>query len=642
MNGKRQSEDALKDYLTGLSNRRGLYDFYSKLNKSKLLHAIFIDVDNFKRVNDIYGHSSGDELLIKISCMLKENTDGFVCRMGGDEFVVLLDGDMTKKQVCDLADRYRKQLRELDFRSDIRSLVTFSIGIVLNQTVNQNLDDMLFKCDTAMYQAKYDGKNRCKFYSATDKDMEFQKTIELEKDSALANGEFVLYLQPKMNMITSQIVGAEALSRWHHPKDGIRTPEMYLPIFEKNGFVAELNVYLFRKICEIKSQWKGTEYEHLPVSINISRFHLYDKDFVKKLVAKVNEYDISPSEIELEIREEIFVHDKKAVSKMIEKLINVGFLVSIDDYGAEYASLHLLKDISVNSIKLNPYFFKNCYKNERGRSVLRYLMNMCLGLRQEIITVGVEAKEQTDFILNCGGQVAQGSYYTDALPIDKFMEFAKEYTLYSSSEYLFTFNETLNSEEGSLSAEYLGQNNPIFVDTLIAGKKGIYFPGGARFENVVRFPSYLISSDSYTVSFFVRPKKALRLTSVFYAEFATGFASYMPFSWEGHSSFRNHLTEEPQNWYDCVGCILQKDLWFMITLTYNAKMERATLFINEQVATILDNVPVNRNCINLVLGGDNYQESFVGTVFDFHIYNEVKDFQFVKELYNSYRPFFLY
>lgn len=642
MSGERQSEDAFIDYLTGLSNRRGLYEYYKKLDKTKLLHAIFIDVDNFKRVNDIYGHSVGDNLLVKISDMLQENTDGFVCRMGGDEFVVLLDGDMPKKQVCNTADRYRKLLREIDFRSDVRSIVTFSIGVVLNQSVEQNLDDMLFKCDTAMYQAKYDGKNRCKFYSAIDKNMQFQKTIELEKEAALENDEFVLYLQPKLNMITSQIVGAEALSRWHHPKDGIRMPDTYLPIFEKNGFVSNLNIYIFKKLCETKAQWKGTELEHLPISINISRFHLYDRDFVEKLLAKVKEYDINPAEIEMEIREEIFIQDKKAVSKIIEQLIDNGFLVSIDDYGAEFATLHLLKDISVNSIKLNPHFFKECYKSERGKKVLRYLMNMCLGLRQEIITVGVETKEQTDFILNCGGQVAQGSYYADALTVEKFMNFAKEYTIYSSPEYLFTFNETLKSEEGSLTAEYLGQKAPVYVDTLIAGKKGIYFPGGARFENVVRMPGYLFSSDSYTVSFFVRPEKQHMLTSVFYAAFTTGFASYMPFSWEGHASFRNHLTEEPQNWYDCAGCMLQKDLWFMVTLTYNAKNERAILFINEQVSRILENVPVNRNCLELILGGDNFQESFTGTVFDFHIYNEVKDFQFVKDLYNSYKPLFLY
>jgi diguanylate cyclase (GGDEF)-like protein len=237
------------DYLTGMVNRRGIYDYYASMDKDAHIHAMFIDIDNFKRVNDIYGHSMGDQLLVCISQLIEEHTNSFAARMGGDEYVVLFESTLSEDAIVDISEKMLAAMQTIRFRKDILSLVSLSIGIVMNQSVSQPLDDILAKCDAAMYQAKYDGKNRYTIYKEHDKTIEINRNIELEMESALENGEFQVFFQPKVNMITSDLYDAEALARWVHPMDGIRPPMSLIPLFEKNGF----------KKSALLKEWQRTE-----------------------------------------------------------------------------------------------------------------------------------------------------------------------------------------------------------------------------------------------------------------------------------------------------------------------------------------------------------------------------------------------
>ena len=325
--GKMSSHLAEYDYLTGLPNRRGLYEFYDILESKDSIHAMFIDIDNFKRVNDIYGHSMGDELLICIAKLIEENVSGFTSRIGGDEFVALIDGNMTEDELKSTAETLLRQMENIDFRKDILSNVSLSIGIVTRQRVSTMLDDILHKCDSAMYEAKYDGKNRYVFFRENDKKVQRNRNMEIEMDDALKNGEFIAYLQPKVNMISTKLTGAEALSRWNHPDDGIRTPGVYISLFEKNGFISKLDMYMFEEVCRIKKSWKGKKYEHIPVSVNMSRLHLYNKKFPDMLVEIADRYSIDHSELEIEITESVFVKDSEElirnVSEELEKVVTI-------------------------------------------------------------------------------------------------------------------------------------------------------------------------------------------------------------------------------------------------------------------------------------------------------------------------------
>lgn len=626
---------AESDYLTGLANRRGLYEYYKELPKEQKIHAMFIDVDNFKRVNDLHGHSVGDELLIQIATLIREHTHGFASRMGGDEYVVIFDASCPREELEQIAKNLLQGMMTADFRKDIVSMVSLSIGIVLSQSTSLPLDDILFMCDAAMYQAKNNGKNCYAVYEAFDKRIEIRRSIEMEMRSALANREFQIYLQPKVNMVSTELYGAEALSRWQHPQDGLRTPDIYIPLFEKNGFITELDLYMFEEVCRLKASWRGECYEHIPISVNMSRLHLYDMNFSERLLEIAKRYEIPTGELEIEITESVFIKDNNELVNMTNNLREKGFLVSIDDFGSGFSALNLLKDIPVNTIKLDKSFLQSSANDVRGRKVIRNVIAMCRDLKLDVVSEGIETREQIDFITSCGCQIAQGFYYAKPLRIEEFVVFAKEYLSNPLENYTFHLDGNLQSEDGSMEGIISGEG--LYYDAgIFRGKKSIHFPGGETEKNTVHIPPKAIVNDSFTVSMWLKPEVNHQWVSALYIKFESGFCSILPLAWEGNSDFRIRDSKEVNGWYDVSGCQLREHEWVHYVITYNARTERAVAFVNGEVMGTLDNVPTNRYVKWIILGGDVFQPSFIGNICELVIYNEPKDYDFVKALHQSY------
>lgn len=625
------------DYLTGLANRFALHDYYDKLNKESVVHAMFIDIDNFKRVNDIYGHSMGDELLISTSRLIEECADGFVSRIGGDEFVVLLDGEKSEEEVEKIAKTLLEKVYKIEFRKDVLSHISLSVGIVMDQYVIESLDDVLHKCDTAMYQAKYDGKNRYVFYHEYDEVVKRNKNIELEMESALEAGQFKVYLQPKVNMITSKLYGAEALARWLHPLDGLRPPGVFIPVFEKNGFISKLDMYIFEEVCRLKAEWRrrNEKYADTLVSVNMSRLHLYNERFSDILVEIADKYGVPYEELEIEITENVFVKDIKELIKSIETIKAKGFLVAIDDFGSGFSALNILKDLTVDTIKIDREFLHDIGTTKQGKSIVKNVIAMCLDLKVDVVTEGIETKEHVDFITRCGCQIAQGFYYSKPVCVEEFEKFADEYAVPILNSYMFHLDGDLKSEDGSLEGNIEGEG--LEYDTgLYPDTKSMHFPGGPIGLNVINIPAEAIVNDSYTIGLWIKPEEMHLWECSIYIRFEIGFAAMLPLAWEGHSDFRIRDSKGVIGWHDANACQLPENIWTHVVIMYNAKTETSTMFINGEVAAILEGVPTNRYVKQIVLGGDVFQPSFKGNMCDLVIYNEVKDFDFVKEMYESY------
>ncbi len=623
------------DYLTGLFSRRGLYNYYASLDKDRIVHAMFIDIDNFKHVNDVYGHSMGDNLIIDIGNLIKSYAHGFTSRIGGDEYVVLFDGSIPEENILESASLLIENMPNINYRKDILSLISLSIGIVLEQPVGQSLDEVLAKCDAAMYQAKYDGKNRYTVYKAYDKTLETNRNIELEMESALENGEFQVYLQPKVNMISSQLYGAEGLSRWVHPVEGIRPPIMYISLFEKNGFISKLDMFIFEEVCRIKSTWAGKRYEHIPISVNMSRLHLYNCNFPETLEQIANKYSIPTNELEIEVTESIFIKDTKELIRTVDDLRSRGFLVSIDDFGSGFSALNLLKDLTVDTIKLDRHFLQVSSNTNRGKKVIRNVISLCRDLKMDVVTEGVETKEQIDFITSCGCPIAQGFYYAKPLALPDFLDFAEEYSTAARSSYSFRFNGSLQSEDGAMEATIFGEGLT-FEEGIFKDSKAIHFPGGLPEHNTIHLPRTTVSNDSFTVSMWIKPEVIHPWTSAFYVKFETGFCSIIPYAWDSVSDLRIRDSKEVDGWYDIGASPLLVNQWAHYAFTYNAKTETATAFINGDVVGVLNNVPTNRFAKLIILGGDVFQPSLVGSICEVELYNEPKDYDFIRELHHSY------
>ena len=649
------------DYLTGLPNRRGLYTTYAGLGEDTLLHAMFVDIDNFKRINDIYGHSMGDELLICISAHIKSVTDSFSARIGGDEFVVLMDGELTHEEVCARAERLIEGMEELDFRKDILSLISLSIGIVFDQHARQSLDEVLSRCDAAMYQSKYNGKNQYTIYDSEDRTFEISRDIELEMEDALARGEFKVFFQPKVNMVTSEIVGAEALSRWQHPKDGLRLPAVYIPVFEKNGFISKLDMFIYEEACRCKASWRDRTYGDLPISVNMSRLHLFDRGFPMQLMRIADRYGVPYDELEIEITENVFVKDAQELIRMTMALQQIGFMVSIDDFGSGFSSLNLLKDLEVDTVKMDKEFLKSSSNTPRGRHIIRSVIAMCRDLKIQVVTEGIETKEQVDFISHCGCQIAQGFYYAGALDVERFEAFAAEHKRDALEAYRFRLDEgELKSLEGDITARFAGglpelsghggpDGTPLsgetdtinretfaYTDGIFRGHSAVAFPGGAVEHNVIEISPDAIVNDSYTVSMWLRPRELHMWAAVIYIKFETGFAAFCPLAWEGHASFRIRDSREVNGWYDVTTCQLSTDMWWHIVISYNAMTETGICFVNGEPIAVVDDIPANRFVKRIMVGGDVFQPSFIGDICEVVFYNEAKDYDFVRELHRAY------
>lgn len=625
-----------KDYLTSLPNRCGLYQYYADADSAACFHAMFLDVDNYKRVNDVYGHSMGDKLLICIADYIRESVNGFISRIGGDEFVILMDGRIPEAEMIENAERLIDGFQEMNFRKDILSLISLSVGIILRQAATHNLDDVLTKCDSAMYQAKKGGKNRYTVYQENDKSYEMVHKIEAEMDSALKNGEFVVYLQPKVNMISTEMYGAEALSRWIHFEDGIRMPEDYVPIFEKNGFISKLDMYVFEEVCRLKASWAGQKYGHCSISVNMSRLHLYDKRFPERLEKIAGKYGVDTRELEIEMSEATFIKDSHEMIANAAKLKEKGFAVSLDDFGSEFTALHMLKDMPVDTVKIDQSFLLESVKDERGKKVIRNIIALCKDLKMDVIMEGIATKEHVDFITSCGCQLAQGMYYAEPLPVKEFMKFANEYMDKAHNSYTFHLDGDLKSEDGRLEGIVVGDGlsygRGIYKDT-----KSLRFPGGPSDGNTVHIPAEAIVNDSYTISLWIKPKESHWWASALYVEFESGFCSILPLAWEGVSDFRIRDFKEVNGWYDLSACQLREHQWAHYVASYNAKTETAIAYINGQVVSIMEHVPTNRYVKGIILGGDVFQPSFIGNICELVIYNEAKDFDFVKQLHQDYK-----
>ena len=623
------------DYLTGLPNRRSLYQYYLNLEQTSKVHAMFLDVDNFKKVNDIHGHNMGDQLLVCIANFLQAECTGFISRLGGDEFAILLDGSIPGEEVPGVAEHLIKVFKEMDFRKDVLSLISLSVGVIRDQEVRQPLDNILAKCDTAMYQAKTNGKNRYMLYSELDSIFEINQKIEAEMENALANGEFQIFFQPKVNMVTSELYGAEALSRWVHPTEGVRPPKVYTDLFEKNGFISKLDLYMFEAVCRTKASWRGKKYEHIPVSVNMSRLHLYDRKFPEKLEEIAKKYDVDLKELEIEITESTFIKDSNELIAVVGALKKKGFLVSIDDFGSGFSALYLLKDLPVDTIKIDRGFLQSSSNDVRGKTVLRNIITMCKDLKMDVVTEGIETKEQVGFIISCGCQIAQGFFYAKPMPEKEFYQFAEEYIGNAKDNYTFRLNGSLKSEDGSLEGIIRGKGL-FYGQGIFSDSSSMYFPGGAQEENTILLPNEVIVSDSFTISMWIRPKSVTAWTSALFIKFESGFCSIVPYAWEGNSCCRLRDATVVNGWYDIASCQFRENVWYHYVITYNAKTEIAVGFVNGEAVGRLENVPTNRFVNLAVVGGDMYQPSFHGNICELVFYNEAKDYDFVKKLHRSY------
>ncbi|WP_332880439.1 diguanylate cyclase domain-containing protein [Oxalobacter formigenes] len=420
------------DVLTGIYNMQAFYDRASSMmrnNPERQYYIVRLDIDRFKVINDLYGLEEGDRLLKTIAGLLSDRMkeNAAYGRISGDIFCACVA--YSREEIIHFVQDVAARLAEYPLASKI--IPSFGICKVDNVQTPINV-----LCDWANLALKTVKGSFYPIYAFYDETLRHQilseKKIESEMDLALLRKEFLMYLQPKVDIATSKIIGAEGLVRWNHPEEGLIPPDRFVPLFEKNGFIIQMDEYIWEQACICLKRWVDMGLEPVPVSVNVSRMHIHDNKLNEKLLELIRKYDLPPELLELELTESIFFENEELLVGTIRKLQQDGFSISLDDFGAGYSSLNMLKDLSIETIKLDRGFFNEVIVTPRGKTVVAHTISLAKALNINIIAEGVENQEQAEFLLNAGCPFAQGYYYSMPVPIGKFEElaFRQQYVLH--------------------------------------------------------------------------------------------------------------------------------------------------------------------------------------------------------------------
>ncbi|MFT6465287.1 putative bifunctional diguanylate cyclase/phosphodiesterase [Halopseudomonas sp.] len=419
---------ALHDNLTKLPNRLLLEDrIEQSMQKVKrnggIFTLMFLDLDGFKPINDAFGHHVGDKLLEQVGQRLTHRlraTDT-LARVGGDEFVLLAEVDTATdassiaKQIIDLVNQ--------PFRVDEQELrVSTSLGIVMYPADGTDQQELLMNADAAMYHAKASGKNDFSFFNTTmNAGALAQLNLLQDLRRALQQDEFVLYYQPKFAAVGGQIVGAEALIRWHHPTRGLLAPGAFIGLAEKSGLIVEIDSWVLKQACQQMGEWYAEGYLDWCVAVNVSALQLSQPRFVDSVQAALEQNALPAKHLIIEITETMAMNDVDASIKVLERLGSIGVGVSIDDFGSGHSSLLYLKNLPVNELKIDRGFVNELQHGAADEAIISAIVDLGQALGLRIVAEGVETAEQQAFLSSMKCDVLQGFLLGHPLPADDFI-----------------------------------------------------------------------------------------------------------------------------------------------------------------------------------------------------------------------------
>jgi diguanylate cyclase (GGDEF)-like protein len=425
---------ALHDNLTGLPNRlyfRSYLDdlIREKATKHQSFSICFMDLDNFKTVNDTLGHGAGDDLLLAVSRRLRDTigTQAFIARFGGDEFAAVLpqrrEGDASTEAsigqlIESFADSFVVGSQEVS--------VGLTVGIARFPADGTDTDTLMCNADTAMYAAKAAGKNRMRSFNPemqekTDK----RNFIFAELRKALQGGGLSLVFQPKVWNKTLKVAGCEALARWQRPDGTMISPAEFIPIAEQTGVIQQLGDYVMSLALETCREWHQLGLPLFPVAVNVSPQQLRTTRFLERLLDSVNEYGVQPEWIELEITEHAVMEDIQASISTINRLSEVGFRIAIDDFGTGYSSLNYLRHFPIHTLKIDRSFVNEVTTERNQAAIAKAIIALGQGLQLTTVAEGVETMEQFRFLAEAGCDITQGYLISKPISRDQMVEWAQ-------------------------------------------------------------------------------------------------------------------------------------------------------------------------------------------------------------------------
>lgn len=433
-NANRFEVQAQSDSLTGLGNRvlfkERLHMALAHAERSgKIVALMILDLDNFKDVNDTLGHDVGDQLLQRVATILKESSRQVdtVVRLGGDEFAIIADDLDRIDGVVVHANRILTALSEPQMINGHEVHPGVSIGITSYPQDARDPDVLLKNADLALYRAKAEGRGNIQLYrhELHLKVIE-RNAIERDLRTAIAEEQFVLYYQLKVDTETGGIVGAEALIRWRHPERGMIPPDVFIPVAEKNGSICKLTDWVLAEACAEIRRMMDNGLPPVSVAVNVSALDLRRPDFTDQVAATLVRSGVSPKYLEIEVTESTVMHDVDQVIGTLRRLRALGVSISIDDFGTGYSSLAYLKQFPVQTLKIDRSFVSDMTNDLNSHAIPQLIVDLARNLGVSVIAEGVETEEQRELLLSMGCGQAQGYLFSPPVPSAAFVEMLEE------------------------------------------------------------------------------------------------------------------------------------------------------------------------------------------------------------------------
>lgn len=628
-----------QDYLTGILNRMGLFQAFEKLDGNLMVNVLFFDIDNFKTVNDVYGHKKGDEALVHFAQILNElmPSKSLVARLGGDEFIAIVPDIDSREDISLVANKVLSAVRKLRKKDKSFDVISCSIGIIRNYCVKDKLDIALSLSDRAMYFAKQKGKDAYVFYEDYEEKINFENSIEKGVAKAIEEGRIIVKYHPILNLQSSRLVGTEACCLWVRQDGSILGRNDFRPILLKNEYINELDMYFFEKVCKEYTQIKDINNSRNKICIQFSHLILMNDDRIEQLDEIMNRYGVSPEDFEINLDESIF-SGRVAISKIIENMNNLkrkGFSLALSHFGEDFSSVRYLRQLPISAIKLDGDFILEAIKDEQEIKTLNGIIKLSKGFKYLVVGCKVINTKVMSTLSECGCDAATGSLFSEKLDLDEYIEYLKGAVNDDQDTISYRFKDDFASDKVTFKGKIIGDDIEL-VKGISANWGAVSFPGGLSQTNYLELPVGLMNEGSYTFSMWIKPRELQNWTSVIYMRYQSGFASFMPNVFGGRCMFRVKEDACWDVWNDAMASGLNVGKWNFLAVSYDSFTSIARVYINGEQNVVLGNVPNMGAPQEIWLGGDVFQNSFSGLVSGFQINYGALDSEEIKRRYDEF------